>query len=378
MSKSFMPNTFDVCLVTIEKDKYEVRSVGGNTHLGGEDFDNRMVSYFVELNMELFEKCIGPVKKCLKDAKMDKNEVDEVVLVGGSSRIPKVQQMLQDFFGGKKLNKSINTDEAVAYGAAVQAAMLSGTNDNNYVLTDVTPLSLGIENNFREMSVLIPRNTPIPTKKERMFTTTKKNQQEVLFNVYEGERTIARDNNLLGSFELVEIPAAPKRKRVIDINVSFEIDADGIMKCYTEELTTKRKKGISISYQSGRLSREQVDRMIEAAEKFKDDDEQKRRKVKVMNDLENYAHDKRLLLRCHGGKIARKERREMEDAIDQAVKWMDWNNLLSHASMFEEKMKELENICEPIIAKIQKLRDDTRLHETAQKKNIEIDIIDID
>ncbi|XP_021760868.1 heat shock cognate 70 kDa protein 2-like [Chenopodium quinoa] len=426
--------TFDVSLVVIEKESFEVKSVNGDTHLGGEDIDNNMVSHFVEefkrkyrkdikknhkamgrlraacevakrnlsttsstlieldclfdgidfsscmtrarfekLNMELFKKCIDITEKCLMGANMRKNEVHEVVLVGGSSRIPKIQQMLQDFFGGKKLNKSINPDEAVAYGDAAHAAMLSGMENNEFVLTDVTPLSLGIENSNAELSVLIPRNTPIPTKKEKLFHTVKKNQSEVLFSVYEGERITARDNNLLGSFELSGVPPASKRKSCIDINVCFEVDSDGILKCDAQELSTLKNSGMTVSYHSGRLSREEIGKMIKVAEKLNYEDDQKRRKAKAKNDMENYAHEKRRLLRCDADKIGKKDRRKVEDAIQQTLQWLDWN-VLTEASKFEDKMLELQSICDPIIAQMQLHRDDARVNKTAQR----VEIIDSD
>ncbi|KAL2893958.1 Heat shock cognate 70 kDa protein [Bienertia sinuspersici] len=222
----------------------------------GVDFSSCITrARFEKLNMDLFHRCIYPIKKCLSDAKMQKNDIHEVVLVGGSSRIPKVQQMLQDFFDGKKLCKSINPDEAVAFGAAAHAAKLNGNDNKDFSLVDVTPLTLGVEDNTGGMSVLIPRNTPIPTKKEKLYTTIAKNQDEVSFHVYEGESSVANENNLLGSLKLSGI--LPANKGVRDINTNIEIDEDGIMKCYAKELASGNKSGITITYHSGRLTQDQ-------------------------------------------------------------------------------------------------------------------------
>uniref|UniRef100_A0A6V7QTR8 Heat shock cognate 70 kDa protein 2-like n=1 Tax=Ananas comosus var. bracteatus TaxID=296719 RepID=A0A6V7QTR8_ANACO len=330
--------TFDVSLLTIEEGIFEVKATAGDTHLGGEDFDNRMVNHFVqefkrkhkkdisgnprfeELNMDLFRKCMEPVEKCLRDAKMDKSSVHDVVLVGGSTRIPRVQQLLQDFFNGKELCKSINPDEAVAYGAAVQAAILSGEGNEkvqDLLLLDVTPLSLG----WRQLAV------------------------------YEGERTRTRDNNLLGKFELSGIPPAPRG--VPQITVCFDIDANGILNVSAEDKTTGQKNKITITNDKGRLSKDEIEKMVQEAEKYKSEDEEHKKKVEAKNAFENYAYNMRNTIKDDkiASKLAATDKKKIEDAIEQAIQWLD-SNQLAEADEFEDKMKELESICNPIIAKM--------------------------
>ncbi|CAN0926594.1 Heat shock 70 kDa protein BIP1 [Linum grandiflorum] len=409
--------TFDVSILAIDNGVFEVLSTSGDTHLGGEDFDHRMMDYFIkliqkkynkdiskdnkalgklrrecerakrglstqhqvrveieslfdgvdfseplsrakfeELNINLFKKTLGPVKKALADARLEKGDIDEIVLVGGSTRIPKVRELLKEMFDGKEPNQGVNPDEAVAYGAAVQGGILGGDSDNtkDVLVIDVTPLSLGIETVGGVMTPLIPRNTAIPTKRSKVFSTYQDQQTMVSIKVYQGERALTKDCVELGEFELSGIP--PAKRGVPQIEVTFEVDVNGILSVKAEDKAAKKSQSLTITNHKGTMSSQEIETMVKEAEERAEEDKRVRERVEARNNLESYVYNMKSTIDDGdgvGGKIDSDDKERMESVLKEAMEWMDDNlNGGAEKEDYDDKLKEVEYVCGPVIKRV--------------------------